>query len=209
MVLEAALVLPLFLTFLLILQTLIRVAVVEAELQKAAGETVKVLAVHMAPVDTLYSEAKAKWNETKPAERLNRALEAVRETKGRIESAEDAAETLGSLLPDSIVSFLEWEKKRREQLERDGNAAATEWVHRSVDPIVNKAFLPVVLHYANRDKLDADRLTVREVRFPDFENHRSLDVGVTLQYDYKLPLPFFSITFHLQKTAVERAWIGV
>jgi hypothetical protein len=208
MVLEAALILPFFLAFLLLLNCLIRIAVVESKLQKAVGETAKVLAVHMEPVELLYAEAKGKWNETRPAQLLERTAEQIKDARSKVTDAEAMAERMESLLPDSILQWVEWEKERREQLEAKGQEAADGLVHRSVDPVVNRAFVPIVLHYADPGYLRSEQLTVTEVTFPDFEDHGQAFVGIEAQYDYKLPVPFMNKTLHLRKKAWERAWVG-
>ncbi|WP_155987781.1 hypothetical protein [Gorillibacterium massiliense] len=187
---------------------MIRIAVVDSKVQKAAGETVKVLGTHMGPVDLLYEAAKEKWQGTKASIWLTDTIGKIEDARSKVTSAEEMAEGMGSILPDPVVQWVEWEKARRVELEATGQDTANELVHRSVDPLVNAAFKPIVLHYADDGYLKSDRLTVKEVILPDFDSHKTTELAIVLEYRYTLPIPFFHKTITIRKKAVETAWIG-
>ncbi|HEY0828978.1 MAG TPA: TadE family protein [Bacilli bacterium] len=54
--LEAALIMPLFLVFVLSLITLIKISIIDIALSSAVSETTKQIAAHMYPVDLLYQD---------------------------------------------------------------------------------------------------------------------------------------------------------
>ncbi|MEO3944583.1 TadE family protein [Gorillibacterium sp. CAU 1737] len=206
--LEAALVLPLFLVFVLAMHALIRLSIAEVKVQAAASETVKEIATHYAPVDRLYSKAKQKAAGTRTAEVIGQVLDQIRKARGAVTQAEESAATYESIIPDSILSLLEWEKKRREQWEAEGQSMGEDVVRTCVDPVLNGAFQPIVWHYADKRVLQKEQFRVTKVTLPDLNRAGEPWFGVEVEYRVRLPLPFVSKTIVIRKKAMERAWVG-
>lgn len=204
LVLEAALALPFFLVFLLAMNCFLRLAVVESKLQAAASESVKQIATHFGPVDLLYQEASKRLASTKTGILIGDVLGRIENARAQAMEVEDAVLEREALIPQSIVDLLRWEKSRREQLETAGKEAVAD----CIDPLLNRAFAPIVLSFAETRVIRKDNLRVTKVTMPDLYKRRQLDFGIELAYDYKLPLPFINRTVTLKKKAMERVWVG-
>jgi len=173
--------------------------------QAAASETVKEIATHYAPVDRLYADAKQTIGSTKPAEVLGAVIGRIESARQAAVSAEEGAQNYAALIPDPLLQLLQWEQTSRLQLEAKGQGAADGFVRECVDPLLNAAFKPIVWHYADDRILQKDRFRVAKVILPDDEEPR---FGVSVEYDYPLPIPFVKKTITIKKNALERAWIG-
>lgn len=205
---EAALLLPFFLLFVLALHALIRLSVTEAKVQAAASESVKEIATHYAPVDRLYSKAKEMAGTTKTAEVLLAVIDQMKAARQAALEAEEGAQTYAALVPEPILQLLEWERKRRLQLEAAGQEAKDEVVRTCVDPVLNAAFKPIVWHYADERALQQERFRITKVTIPDLNAAGEPWFGVEVEYRFRLPLPFVNKTVTVKKKAMERAWVG-
>jgi hypothetical protein len=210
-VLEASLVLPLFLSFVLMLIAFIQISLAEMALQSAVSETTKVLAVNMYPVDLLYAQAKSKWNQSAASGWIDQALGHIQSTKQKAVDTEQFVTEYERWIPEPAVKLLEWEKTHREKLEALGQAG-TEEAKKSIEeaykPLVNRAFAPIVGIYANETRIKKDRLKVTNVTLPDFNNKEKAYVGIEAEYELPLTVPFFRKTVLIRKKAFERAWVG-
>ena len=202
--LEATLVLPFFLVFLLAMNCFLRLAVVEAKLQAAASESVKQIATHFGPVDLLYREASARLASTQTGILLGDVLGRIESARAQALEVEDSVLQREALIPQPVVDLLRWEKSRREQLESTGKEAVAD----CIDPLMNRAFAPIVLSFAETRIIRKEHLRVTKVTIPDLSKRQQLNFGIELAYDYKLPLPFLNRTVTLKKKAMERVWIG-
>lgn len=205
---EAALVLPLFLAFVITLGSLIQMAILEDKLQSALTECTKEMATHMGPVETIYLQAKAAASETAPAILLRQTLERIRSVRDTTVQAEDWVQRMGNFIPEPVLELVEWEQKRREELEKAGKDKSDELVHKTLNPLINQAFKPIVLHYADTGILKADQFRIVHVDLPNLGDHDKAYLGITAEYEWKLPIPFLRKTIRLRKTAWERAWLG-
>ncbi|WP_058304338.1 TadE/TadG family type IV pilus assembly protein [Gorillibacterium timonense] len=208
MTLEAALILPFFLLFVLGLHVLIRLSVTEAKVQAAASESVKEIATHYAPVDRLYLKAKQAAGNTKTAEVLTSVIDQIKAARQAAIEAENSAQSYASLIPEPIVQLLEWEQKRRQQLEASGQETVDQVVETCIDPVLNAAFQPVVWHYADERVLRKDHFRITKVTIPDLNASGEPWFGVEVEYQYRLPVPFVKKTVTVKKKAMERAWVG-
>jgi hypothetical protein len=206
--LEAAILLPFFLAFLLALHALLRLSVVEAKVQSAASETTKEIATHYEPVDRLYAEAKNKLGQTKPVQALEAVIDRIQTARQTAISAETGAQNYAALIPEPVLQLLQWERNSRLELEQKGQSAADGFVRECVDPVLNAAFKPIIWHYADDRVLAKDRLRVTKITLPNLNADREPWFGVSVEYEYRLPIPFITKTVIIRKSALERAWIG-
>jgi hypothetical protein len=204
MVLEASLILPFFMSFVLVLNSFIQVSLAQFALQTAVSETNKQLASHMYPVKLMYLEAKSLAEGSKAGLIIQRVLEQVEQARSKVTNSEDFAERYASYIPEPIVVWIECEKKKRELLEQHGQDTALKLLN----PILNEAFTKLVLQFADTALLRPAQLHVVYVKLPDLEASTDAYIEIEAQYDQKLPIPFFHRTFSLRKRAVERIWVG-
>ncbi|MFE5317376.1 TadE/TadG family type IV pilus assembly protein [Paenibacillus sp. NPDC056579] len=210
-VLEAALVLPLFLSFIVMLIAFIQVSLAEMALQSAVSDTTKVVAANMYPVDLLYQQAKSQWGQSAAAGWVDQALSQIQAAKQRVEDTEKFVEDYESWIPDVVVQLVGWEKTYRTHLEELGQATtddARKKLEEAYKPLVHKAFTPIVAMYANKTRLKKERLKVTDVMFPDLNNKENAFIGIEAEYELPLAVPFFRKTVTIRKKAYERAWVG-
>lgn len=205
---EAAIVLPAMILFVMFMASLIQIAAAELALRSAVSETVKSTAVHWEPVRMVYREAKEQVMSTTPGQWAGSMADKLLNARAGWTEAEDWVMNYEALFPDIVGVIVQWEIQRREYLEQRGIDAVDTTISKAVDPLLCQAFEPILRHYANEKLLKADGLSVNAVKLPSLEEGGDAAVLITAGYTLKLPVPFWNKTLHLEKTSVERAWVG-
>lgn len=201
---EAALMLPGFIAFGLSLVCLVGLGRAELALQSAVSETAKSIAAHWYPVQMIYTEVKQSLRNSTAGQRMEAVWKRVTDIRDTVQDVESLAQEYERLLPEPIVQVLAWEKQKREAME----TGVVEYVEgKIIDPLLAKAFRPIVLYYAS-GSLDHERLVIESVDLPAFEPGGDPYVEITASYTVKLPIPFVNKSFRLVATAKERAWVG-
>ncbi len=190
--LEASLIMPIFIVFLLLLMTMIRIAITEIALNNGVAETTKQIATHYYAIDLLYKE----WNKTKASELVNKTIDDIDQERNEIIHAEDILKQYSEILPEGVNTLL----YARESFENTARESFQE--------LINQAFTPVVNRYLNNNIIDTRYLSVTKVTLPDLESRVDPYFGIELRYDMPLQLPFIHKTLVFKKKAYERVWIG-
>lgn len=210
-VLEAALVLPLFLSFILVLIAFVQISLAEMALQSAVTDTTRVIAANMYPVDLLYEQARSKWNQSAASGWVDGVIDQIDSVKQKAVDTEQFVEDYERFIPDPVVQFIGLEKKYREHIEALGQAKtedAKQQLEAAYKPILNSAVTPVVALYANQSRLRKERLKVTNVILPDLVHKENAFIGIEAQYEVPLTIPFFQKVIIIRKQAYERAWVG-
>lgn len=205
---EAAIVLPGMLAIALLMVSLIQIAAADVALRAAVSETSKGVAQYWAPVRMVYGEAKAAFMNSSAGQWTQKTVERLEEAKSELESGEEWVLQYESLLPDPAVQLVKWEMERRKAFANDAKEAVYDKVDRLTQPLLCKAFEPLLNHYANDTLLDKKQLTVESVRLPGLEEDSNAYVAIEASYKVHLPVPFLRKTIVLHKKSVERAWVG-
>jgi hypothetical protein len=210
-VLEASIVLPMFLSFILMLIAFIQVSLAELALQSAVSESTKVIAVNMYPVDLLYQEARGRWDNSSANDWINQALGRIKSVKQKAIDGEEFVDEYERWIPTPIVKLMEWERTQRNELEElthAGSEEARKKIEGVYKPLLNSAMTPVVWMYANKTRLKQERMKVTEVILPDLDHKENAFIGIEAQYDVHLSVPFFRKVIVIRKHAYEHAWVG-
>lgn len=207
-VLEAALTLPFFSLLLLGFVSLIQLAVADMALRSAVSETVKTVAADMYPVRLLYSEARQRVESSKPAQAWDAVTGRIRETQGKVQSAEHFVEDFAAYIPEPIVRLAEAEKRLRTALKAETDDRVDGAVQQLSRTIARETVTPILVTFADTSVLKRDGLQVTEVDWPIPDDPERAWVGIEATYAMKLSLPFFPRTIVLKKKAFERCWIG-
>ncbi|MEC0212110.1 TadE/TadG family type IV pilus assembly protein [Paenibacillus ehimensis] len=205
--LEAALVLPFFLAFLLLLIAFIRVSLAEMALQSAVSESAKVIAANMYPVELLYRQGQTRWQNSQASAWLDNVVTQLDTARQTVIDSEQFVEDYGKWIPEPVVRLVAWEKERREQLEALGSWAKDE-AKKKVEQKVAEAATPMIASFADMGSLDRRKFKVTSFHFPNFDDREKAYVAIEAQYEYTFAVPFFKKTVILRKKAQERAWIG-
>ncbi len=195
-IVEASIIFPLFLAFLLVLISLVYVCALEIALQSAVSETVKQLSTHAYPVPLIYD----RLSQTQPIQTVEQLMQKANTARDHVIKAESFIEEYAAVLPDFLFTWMKWEQHHRNQLEDGVSSAASQVLH--------KAFKPIVVHYARGSILKPEHIEVVEVVLPDVLHKQATVLSIRVQYEVKLPIPFFERTIVIEKYAAEHVWLG-
>ncbi|MFD2630918.1 TadE/TadG family type IV pilus assembly protein [Oceanobacillus kapialis] len=178
--LEAAMVLPVFMLFVVFMASIIRISIAETALNKSVSETAEVIATHAYPATILTEQAKTI---------ANSKLAGISINEFNLSDVEKLAGT----------TF-------REQFDIDisGSNFLQQLGSDVLSPLVKKKFADNVDSFA----FDNSNIQV-DVELPGSINGSSASyIGITATYDMDLTVPFVDRTITLKKKAYERLWVG-
>jgi hypothetical protein len=189
---EASLIMPIFLCFIIFLVTLIRISIVEMTLDSAVSEATKQISTHMYPIDLLYD----RFNDTEAGKKTNEITDKIQEIREEIIHAENEVNEYASFFPPELTELL----KIRESFETG--------VIGTYDSVLGRAFQPIVDHYVNDQIIRLEHLQVTKVILPNLRERDQMYFGLTVRYDMPLHIPFINKTITFKQQAYERVWIG-
>lgn len=207
-VLEASLILPFFLAFVIGLVICIQIAVLEMALQAGVSEATKSIAGQLYPVRLLVQEAKSRYDQSQAAQMMNSAIDRVQMARDQVKNTESLADEYAAYIPDSLLELVKWEKEKRELGEGKAQEELDELYEAQVKPRILAAFTPIVYAFSDKTIIDKEKFKVISVILPSMESGGNALIAIEAQITYKLPIPFMSHTIILKKKAAERAWVG-
>lgn len=200
-VLEAALIMPLFLVFVLALITVIKISIIDIALYSAVSETTKQIAVHMYPVDLLYQE----YESSKTGQAIDQFVDNIITTRKKVMSSEQWINHYSFLIPEPLLEVVKWELDQRNSLESALNDKYNQALNRVFKPVL---FFFVDVNARNVKKINTKQLTIEKVTLPNFADRSQAIIGIEAKYKLTLPLPFFRTIIYIRKRSLERAWVG-
>ncbi|MGG1520221.1 pilus assembly protein [Paenibacillus oryzisoli] len=207
-VLEAALILPFFLAFVMGLVVCVQLALLEMALNVGVSEATKTIAGQIYPVRLLVQEAAEKWNQSSAASAIQSAIDKVEAARNGVTSAESLADDYAAYIPDAVLELVRWEKEKRESGEAALQGEWDEFVDEQVKSRMLAAFTPIVYGFCNEAVVDKASFQVTDVQLPSLTQDGNANFVIEAQLTYRLPIPFMSRTVILRKRAMERTWIG-
>ncbi|QGH34096.1 hypothetical protein GI584_08715 [Gracilibacillus salitolerans] len=184
--LEAAIVMPFFVLFLVFLIYMVKFALVDIAINRATSEATKQVATQLYPAMVVVDEVKNAGSSIPKYAELDGDLS---ENINRIETSVIA--TLGEANYNTI---------------KEQAGAAVEGAAASV-------FTSVVTHYLEVEEqmniVETDNVQVTSAKIPNiFSDGGDKYVELTTEYELDLPIPFIEEPFIFEKHSKERAWIG-
>lgn len=207
-VLEAALILPFFLAFVVGLIICIQIACLEMALQAGVSEATKSIAGQLYPVRLLVQEAKVKFEQSGSAEIMNSAIDHVQSAREQVANTESLADEYAAYIPQTLLELVKWEKEKRLQGEEFVTDEKENLYEQQVKPRLQAAFTPIVYAFCDHSTVMRDNFKVISVTLPSLYNDGDAYFGLEAEISYRLPIPFISHTIILKKRAYERAWVG-
>jgi hypothetical protein len=200
-VLEAALVMPLFLGFVIALITLMRICIIEAAFDHALSDLTKQTAAHMYAIELMYDEALS----TEAGIQIVQHVERIKESRDGMLGAENWVADYAAFVPDPILDLVAFEKRHRENIE--------QLTERTMYASLNKVFRPILILYTDsgvggKKWVSPHQVNVTKVLFPDLKNKDEAYFGIEAEYRVNLFIPFFQKHVVLKARAYERAWVG-
>lgn len=207
MVVEAAMVLPMFLLFVLFLIFIIQMTLYSTALQSTASDTVKVISTHMYPA----ALAAQKWG-TEGNGKAASGEESGGNTAGGAESSpgswsiprlsiEQWSESYVADLPEPIGEWVQSAVQKGEAPLQQLQAEASQ-------SVLDLALKPVMKPYLASDWLEYDRIHVNNVMIPELKEGSRPYFGLVVSYELPMKVPFLNQSIVLEASAVERLWIG-
>ncbi|AHV96104.1 TadE/TadG family type IV pilus assembly protein [Paenibacillus sabinae] len=207
MVVEAAMVLPMFLLFVLFLIFIVQMTLYSTALQSTVSDTVKEVATHMYPA--ALAVQKAEQTSTASSEAGN----AVNEINGQAPadkpsvwtiprlSVSDWAEQYASELPPPLDDWIRGAARK-------GEGPLQELQAKGSEAVLDAAVKPLLKPYIASDMLDYRRIHVSNVTVPKLGAGSKPYFGLEVSYKLPMKVPFLNRSIVLEASAVERLWIG-
>ena len=187
--LEAAVVMPFFILFIVFLIFMIRFALIDIAINQAASETAKNVATQVYPAKRLVDVA---MDQLEPS---GKYAEIIKDAKGIAEDIISGFEQLGL-----TEEFYDMVGSVGDAAEDAGNDAISSVASGVVQPLVLKELEPAIaIGFVEEDKVNVKRVSMGE----GFKY-----IELVVEYEIELPIPFIERTFKLQKKAYERLWMG-
>ncbi|WP_025704993.1 TadE/TadG family type IV pilus assembly protein [Paenibacillus graminis] len=206
MVVEAAMVLPMFLLFVLFLIFIVQMSLYSTALQSTASDTVKVISAHMYPAALAVQQQEAgKEGDAAPgsggeADASGAAGSSDKWSIPRL-SLEEWSDSYVADLPEPVADWVRSAVKRGEDPLQKLQAEASEGA-------LDLAFKPVMKPYLSTDWLEYDRIHVSNVIVPDLKTGSRPYFGLVVSYELPMRVPFLNQQIVLEASSVERLWIG-
>ncbi|NUU78686.1 pilus assembly protein [Paenibacillus xylanilyticus] len=189
-VLEASLVLPVFLFFVMFLIYIVQMTLISTALQITAGEAVKQLSTKIYPVSLVFTPSdSAGGGETGSDWKIPEL------------SLTEWAEEYASSLPEPLSHWVRAAAASGEQPLQEIKTSVTETV---LDPAVK----PLLQPFIDPVLLDMERVHVNGISVPDLKNKTNPYFRLELSYELPIKVPFLGKPLRIQAAAAERVWIG-
>lgn len=203
MVVEAALVLPVFLLFVLFLIFIVQMTLYSTALQSTVSDTVKIVSTHMYPA----ALAAEQWDD---------AGNEGDDGAGQNSSAGSASSSVWSIPRLSLTEWSEsYVKELPEPMEswvsaaiRKGEGPLQKLQTGASETVLDAALKPMLKPYISSDWLEYGRIHVSNVTVPDLNKGTHPYFGLVVSYDLPMKVPFLNQKIVLEASAVERLWIG-
>lgn len=188
-VLEAAMVLPIFLFISIFLVYLVQMTLVYTAMQNVTSDTARYVATHMYPVQLAADNLVAK--KILPAESMRLPKLTFTELASKYQDAVPAP--LNTWMMEAASS---------------GDIKLQEMKNQLSAPALDTMIKPLMQKLSAENKLDYERIHVTQVTVPDLTAKTHPYFGIEIRYElpFKIPLIFKPIV--LQARATERLWIG-
>lgn len=192
MVVEAALVLPMFMFFVIFLIYIVQMTLISTALQSTVSDTVKTVAAHMYPISL--------------------AVQANSDNSGTGEPSTSHWEIPQLSLADWVSKYSDSLPAPVNEWVRDAVASGEEPLqelkNQTIEAVLDPVLKPVLKPFMPDDLLDYDRIHVSNVRIPNLKSGASPYFGIEVNYELPIRVPFLNKLIVLQAKAQERLWIG-
>lgn len=180
-VLEAALIMPLFLVFVILLISFIQVALADIAVHKAVRDTVRQVSSHAYPFQWM-----------------------VQEVRRSDSGSEEGIPVLASLLPESAAKVFQFENQfDREHLPQSSKA----WLM-IVRPVLEPIIWHYLDSGYQNTLIKREQMKVVKVVLPDLSQNGERMFGIEVEVEWPLTLPFYRKVLHIRKQYYERVWTG-
>ncbi|WP_052714081.1 TadE/TadG family type IV pilus assembly protein [Paenibacillus dauci] len=181
-VLEAAMVLPIFLFVAVFLVYLVQMTLVSTALNNVTSDTARYVATHMYPVQ--------------------KASEAMGESSvmPKLSLSELASQYEGAF-PSPINEWMM-------EAASGGDAKIEQLKNQAAAAVLDAAIKPLIQQIASDNRIDYNRIHITEVTVPDLSSKTNPYFGIEIEYELPFRVPLIFKPIVLQSRSTERLWIG-
>ncbi|MGG4340896.1 TadE family protein [Paenibacillus lautus] len=194
MVVEAALVLPMFMFFVIFLIYIVQMTLISTALQSTVSDTVKTVAAHMYPVSVAV-QANADGSGTGEGSPSTSHWEIPKL------SLSDWVSNYSDSLPSPVNEWIT-------QAVASGEEPLQQLKNQTVEAVLDPVVKPLLKPFMPERLLDYDRIHVSNVHIPNLKSGASPYFGIEVNYALPIRVPFLNKRIVLQAKAQERLWIG-
>ncbi|KGE19037.1 TadE/TadG family type IV pilus assembly protein [Paenibacillus wynnii] len=198
MVVEAAMVMPIFLLFVLFLIFIIQMTLYSTALQSTVSDTVKVVSTHMYPAALAVQKAETPGSPKSEGETASRP--AANWSIPRL-SLTDWSEKYATSLPAPLDDWVRGAVQKGEGPLQELQAKASQ-------SVLDLAVKPLLKPYLAANILEYQRIHVTNVIVPEIKDNTRPYFGLQVSYELPMRVPFLNQRIVLEASAVERLWIG-
>ncbi|USB34112.1 TadE family protein [Paenibacillus sp. YPG26] len=188
-VLEASLVLPVFLLFIFFLIYMVQMTVISTQMHTVVSNAVRQVSASIYPVALAVQSRQDKGGEGSVTLQMPKAS-----------LSEWAAKYTSQMQPP----FSDWVKEAAAKGDEPLQDLKNQLSEALLDPVMK----PLLHPFMEGINLDEDRLHVSRVVVPDLKTGKNPYFGLEISYELPIKVPFTSDKIVLQSKAVERLWIG-
>lgn len=203
MVVEAALILPMFLLFILFLIFIVQMTLYSTALQSTASDAVKIISTHMYPAALAAQQRDAADGDDGQAEGEDGAGDSASRSVWSIPrlSLSEWSEAYVEKLPQPIDTWVK-------SAVREGEGPLQKLQAEASEAALDLVLKPMLRPYISSDWLKYSRIHVSNVIVPDLKKGTHPYFGLVVSYDLPMRVPFLNQKIVLEASAVERLWIG-
>ncbi|WP_334073690.1 MULTISPECIES: TadE family protein [Paenibacillus] len=199
-VLEASLVMPLFVMVIFLFIYMVQMTLISTQMQVVAANAVRQVSAHIYPVALAVSKTtageKTNRNEGEPLPGKQSAGWRMPEL-----SLSAWANEYASKLPEPLSGWVQSAANRGDEPLQDVKSRLSEQV---LDPAIK----PMLRPFLKGTWLKEERLHVHRVTVPDLKTGRNPYFGLEISYELPIKVPLTGRRILLQARAEERLWIG-
>ncbi|PWW02490.1 hypothetical protein DFQ01_109115 [Paenibacillus cellulosilyticus] len=193
--LEASIVVPLFLMFVIALIILIRTTSVQMALQSSSVQLAKQVATHWRPI-VLASDSLANAESTTTSGSSAASTDAADSTSQKLSGWREIAADTAAKLPEPMGTL------SSAALRGDWNTIEDFAVSQAGRSVLT----PVLRELADQAVLEQDQLELHKALLPSLSGGSNEYVEIEAEYPFPIRIPFSNQSFVLREKAVERAW---
>ncbi|WP_245640140.1 TadE/TadG family type IV pilus assembly protein [Paenibacillus dakarensis] len=195
MVVEASIVLPMFMFFVIFLIYIVQMTLISTALHSTVSDAVKTITSHIYPVSIAVNKGND-VNTGNPDQKNQSSHWEIPKL-----SLQDWASHYSSSMPSPLD---EWIMKAAATGDEPLQQLKNETAEAILDPVIK----PIIKPFMPESLLDYDRIHVSNVSVPNLKSGKHPYFGIEVSYELPIKVPFLNKKIVLQAKSQERLWIG-
>lgn len=193
MVVEASIVLPLFMFFVIFLIYIVQMTLIWTALQSTVSDAVKTVSSHIYPVSLAVNRGSGNGTETGGTKTSHWEIPKL--------SLRDWASQYSSSLPSPVNQWIE-------DAAAAGDEPLQQLKNETAEALLDPVIKPILKPFMPGGLLDYERIHVSNISVPNLKSGEHPYFGIEVSYELPIQVPFIGKKIVLQAKSQERLWIG-